>query len=246
MRKALLVAGCLLIAVALPLQAQDSSVRHDSFFGELWSTGEALGGGTGFDNGSWFAYPQPDQTVWWNQWFYDHPFAEDRYKVIWYDIFVTWEAVDPTGAVVTDQVPPPMIDVALNWSTPLWSELQEPVPPLPDLVFTDGRDDSWAIGRENIWSAPAPIDGNLFLPPDDPWILPEYNPEWVSIDIRFSEPLLPPNGNGIPGTPDVPVDVIYKVKIQGDISHACVPEPGSVSLILAGMIGLFLIRRRRS
>jgi hypothetical protein len=55
----------------------------------------------------------------------------------------------------------------------------------------------------------------------------DYNPEWVSIDVLTS--------GGLPN--------IEAVSVFGSITHECVPEPATLSLLALG--GLALIRRRR-
>ena len=145
----------------------------------------------------WFNYLQDGG--WWNEWFYDDPpMPPPWYKVIEYDLCVI-EGPDPSAGSV---------EIAINWSTMLYPEnpLEPPLPPTydnPDYVM-----------REVIYAGEAceVLSGTF--------IIPDYNPEWISIDVRG-----------------------YDVQIIGCIEHTCIPEPATLGLILVG--GLALIRRKR-
>jgi hypothetical protein len=121
--------------------------------------GEFLGGGGDDPYGDgWYYYPQYE---WWNIWFYDHPFDSTRRKIghIEFDVFpVSYSA-------------PMWVEVAVNWSTDLWEGTG---PPLP------GEDEDLFIGRQILFSSDW-AEGNYG--PFPYWIL-DYNPEWVSIDVR--------------------------------------------------------------
>jgi len=110
----------------------------------------------------WYYYPE---FGWWNIWFYDHPLDYNRHKNI-----ITELVILPTG-------PDAYIDFAVNWSTDQWSLDQLPgdsAPPLP------GVPEELYIGREILYSGPiqGPTPLNL------EYIIEDYNPEWVSIDVR--------------------------------------------------------------
>jgi hypothetical protein len=152
-------------------------------------------GGVGSDPDfpDWYEYPVTD---WWNVWFFDHPFDWNRHKLVY--IHVDVDTAGP-GAFLT---------LAVNWSRYPWS-LQEtpPVgPPLPGDVAplvcqgdyetscVDDGDCSVAevegpcgpyleelyIGREVLFEGPVTAG----QPIDMYWVWPNYNPEWVSIDVR--------------------------------------------------------------
>lgn len=159
-KKLILVSLCVLVAsLAVPAKAQPI---RDAFFVSFDEHGEAtMGGGTGFNGGEWYYYPN---TGWYNQWFYDGPLDPDRYKEI--DLFMT---IMPTVAGA-------QADVAINWSSDDYENGtgQPPIPPL-----TIGEEESWIV-REIVFTGevllPEVISGTLTIP--------GYNPEWVSIDIR--------------------------------------------------------------
>jgi len=55
-------------------------VRNDNFMLAMNEEGfPEMMNGSGYNNGTWYEYPNFD---WWNVWFYDHPVATDRRKVI--------------------------------------------------------------------------------------------------------------------------------------------------------------------
>ncbi|MEZ5359155.1 MAG: dockerin type I domain-containing protein [Candidatus Zixiibacteriota bacterium] len=121
------------------------------------------GGGTGAFGTGWYFYPEDD---WWNIWFYDHPFDPERRKVgfIEYDIIL----LDPTN--------PGYIEIAVNWSTDLWSIEQPPgdsTPPMP------GVPELPYIGRTILYAGEV-VNGHYRFP----YEILDYNPEWVSVDVR--------------------------------------------------------------
>ncbi len=118
--------------------------------------------GTDFYGDGWYDYP----SNWKNIWFYDHPFDPDRYK----------EAHIEFDAFVIDPGLPPTLELAINWSTDAWSIDQLPsdsAPPLP------GEDEALYIGRQVLLSETT-FGGHYSFD----ITLPDYNPEWVSIDVR--------------------------------------------------------------
>jgi hypothetical protein len=109
----------------------------------------------------WYRYP----TDWWNIWFYDHPFTYDRFKDI--HLFVDFVPTAPDASVV----------LAINWSTDLWSlEGNPPGPRRPPLPGDEPELDY--IGRHIVYQGevmPGPMEFD--------YTIPDYNPEWVSVDI---------------------------------------------------------------
>jgi uncharacterized repeat protein (TIGR01451 family) len=132
------------------------------------------GGGTDyFDDGTseygWYYY---ENTNWWNIWFYDHPFDPDRYKEIM--IYIPWHPYNP-------QYPTTFLEVAVNWATNAWNDPEKP--PIPPL--TPQREDLY-IGREILLATEVP-NGEQYLF----YTIPDYNPEWVSVDIRGNNFVIP-------------------------------------------------------
>ncbi len=124
-------------------------------------TGLFLGGGgqDAFGQG-WYFYPEED---WWNIWFYDHPFADDRYKdfVVEFDVF----PLDPGQ--------PMFFELAVNWSTDIWTLEGNQDPPLP------GVPEQLYIGRATLIATEFAEGHYIYT-----YRLPDYNPEWASIDVR--------------------------------------------------------------
>jgi hypothetical protein len=122
--------------------------------------GTFLGGGGGgaYGNG-WYFYPMDE---WWNIWFYDHPLDPERWKegTIEFDVF----KMDPGQ--------PGYFEIAVNWSTDLWDpgDSIPPLPPVDELLY---------IGRQTLFASEF-YEGHYVFD----YVIPDYNPEWVSVDVR--------------------------------------------------------------
>lgn len=149
---------------------------YETISNNFWLTmlpGGVFGGGGGSDaftdptNGDqWFYYPE---SRWWNVWFYDHPYDPNRLKII--HIVLDIEKSDPDI--------PNNIMFAVNWSTDVWSlEMNPPgedrIPPLPGVNQVDNF-----IGRYTLLNMQDAVGRYTF-----DFVLPDYNPEWVSIDVQ--------------------------------------------------------------
>ncbi len=165
MRKYAILLTCLLLALFAFLVMADSIT---DYFWVTVSTGVVLeGGGSGFNDGEWYDYP----SLWINQWYYDHPYDPTRGKIIQVEFdYVTWDTT-----CVSD------ITVAINWSTPEWSELAhgDTLPPLPDEV---GEDEELYIERHIVLDECAKFTEVQHF--EFYYEITDYNPEWVSIDVR--------------------------------------------------------------
>jgi len=134
-----------------------------------------LSGGAGFypggiDGTGWFEYFQPEWEFW-NIWFYDHPFDYDRKKTVHIDFDV--DVIDPQMEG--------WLTFVINWSTDIWSlEGQPPGDSMPPIGRFDPQTELMFIGRDTLY------DGPVFVGPHHyafDWEYPNYNPEWVSIDV---------------------------------------------------------------
>jgi hypothetical protein len=228
--RGILTAVPLALALALALgvgsAAADTLEVYDNFWVQMGPDGQVVGGGgTGYNptggEGVWYEYPA---SGWWNQWFYDHPFSWERWKVIC--VCFTVAPYDPAvGGPGASPLPEPYtIEVAINWSTPLWSGEEEggttTAPPLPEPGWTLD-DELLYIERETVlqYTGTEPYEFMLCE-----FIIPDYNPEWVSIDIRGTN---------------------FQI-MDGVIWHACViPEPATMSLLGIGIAALAVTRIRR-
>jgi len=165
-----------LLFVALPSAfAQRDDIEDPNAYPGSWfrasldTDGNFISGdGHGYNGGTWYYYPQ---TGWYRQWYYNHPYSTERRGYLRYEVYI--RAVDPTKQTY--------VEINFNWTTPEWSQLGLKRPPLPIDTPTAGQEsrymmskrlyvvDHWYIGTiEPIYSH----------------IIEEYNPEWVSIDIR--------------------------------------------------------------
>jgi len=171
------------------------------FWVELDSQGypnEDLSGGTDYyDDGrsinGWYFY---EFSEWWNIWFYDHPFDPERYK----EIDVSFQLFKANPGM------PSYVEIAINWATDFW----EPggPPPLPPL---DPQYEDVVIGRYTLLESEEFREGFYEFPT---FYIEEYNPEWVSMDVRGFN---------------------YRI-VEGIIAHDCLPSTSQQSLDLAFVI----------
>lgn len=107
----------------------------------------------------WYYY---ENTGWWNTWFYDDPLDPNKKKII----HISFDLAAPS----------PDFQLAVNWSTDQWPT--DSGPPLPPLTV---EEEEMYIGRHilepetGIWET-----GHY----EFDYEVHEYNPEWVSIDVR--------------------------------------------------------------
>jgi len=168
------VGALLVLLVAARAAAQEWDAENPHMYPDAWyritlgQGGELLAGdGHGYGAG-WHYYPQ---TGWYRQWFYNQPYNPNRMGYLEYEVYI--KAVDRTK--------PTYAEVRFNWATPQWSQRGLKHPPLPADAPTAGDEatymasrhlylvDNWQIGT---------------VEPIAYYIIREYNPEWVSIDIR--------------------------------------------------------------
>jgi hypothetical protein len=223
MYKVLTVSMTVLLLAGATVWAQPT---HDTFWVTLEGDNQSYGGGgSGWNaiggEGEWIYYSQSD---WWSQWFYNDPPDPDRWKEISYDIFLEpW-----TGGTEGVDL---LVEVALNWST---IDFPQSGPNgSPPLTGEEQFIERWEIYQGST-AEPQNIIGD--------YVIPDYNPEWVSIDVRvyaWGEIEMPGPGGGEPGFEWMPM----QVNMTGDIWHECVPEPATLGLLLIG--GLALLRRKR-
>jgi hypothetical protein len=233
--------SCLLVlaALAAPLSAQ---ARHDTCYAAFVGGELQESGGTGWNHGEWICYPE---TGWWTQWFYAGRPDPERCKEIHFRIRIGPVLVGPpTDRLASLAInwshlefpqtgpggPPPMPDqewaidrrVIFGELGPVWIDLEIPQtgpggpPPMPDQECT--------VQRRVVLSEQDP--SYIEIRTVAPFVIEEYNPEWVSIGVTFN-----PSYEG-------------ELLIDGEIWHECVPEPATV-LLLCGAAATALWRRER-
>jgi len=205
------VAAVVMVVVVMGMVGPASAEAIDSFF-DIWLVGNneiESSTGNGYMNGEIFLYPQ---TGWWNQWFFNEPEIFDRWKVIDYVITVD----DPSAPVGGGDI----LEVVVNWSTPLWPD--PAVPPIPGMLPPGLPEEDFIVREAVIWNGPVDIGKTL----EGTIIIDQYNPVWVSIDVRAT-----------------PLTGLSTFNIAGHIYHECLPEPATLGLLAVG--GLALLRKRR-
>ncbi len=126
------------------------------------------GDGDGYGRGTWYHYPQ---TGWYRQWFPNGSYDPDRRGYLHYEVYI--KAVDPNR--------PTYVEINFNWATPEWSLRGLDRPPLPEDIQT-AADESLYMGTRRLY-----LVDNWFIGTIEPiakYTIEDYNPAWVSIDIR--------------------------------------------------------------
>ncbi len=127
--------------------------------------------GTGWNNSTWFVYPNFD---WTNVWFYDHPMDQNRRKIISGNM-----VVEPRDSEQLSYV-----EIVWNYSTPEWPGWPEIAqPPLPeDFINNPDLEDQMIVRTDPLYSNELIISEPFFI--EVPYEIMDFNPEWLSIDIR--------------------------------------------------------------
>lgn len=126
------------------------------------------GDGHGYNDGTWYYYPQ---TGWYRQWYYNAPYSADRKGYLKYEVYI--KAVDPTQMTY--------VEINFNWATGAWSQLGLDRPPLPSDTPTADQETPYMSSRRLY------VVDNWYIGTVEPiysHTIEEYNPEWVSIDVR--------------------------------------------------------------
>ncbi len=154
------------------------------------------------EDGLWYSYVAPSGEQWFNIWFFDDPLDMSKMKKIRMGFYVM---------TINPEIPG-MLFYVVNWSTPAWDPDIPGFPPPGAEVF---------IQR-------SPTNGPIPVPPMIPqpgqWFelyfeIPDYNPEWISVDIFgnniqvLQQPVPPP--------PESPLSAWYDGGPGGIIVHEC-------------------------
>jgi len=163
MKRFICILSCFVFVVLCTGVAAHAAL--DDFYCTVTGYDNVSGGGTGYDGGTWFEYPQGTEESWWNQWFYNGPIVLPG--GIWGEFSFDYAPIDPEQESY--------LNITMNWTTPDWSP-NPAAPPLPGLPpnaedYIDGRQGYWGVSGESTF------DTGL-------WIPTGYSPEWMSISVR--------------------------------------------------------------
>ena len=176
---------------------------------------EGQSGGT-FDpelqeDGIWYLYDDAPGQPWWNIWWYNDPLDLTRMKKIRVGFWIT--TFDPGQ--------PGILQYVINWSTPDWV-----TPPLPLPGFPMPNQEQF-IQR-------SPIKAPMMIPPGTMqwiellYIVEDFNPEWVSLDVWGDNiiiemaPMAPPAESPL-------FEWWQPTMMGGIIVHECLPRDHSSS-----------------
>jgi hypothetical protein len=202
--------------------AASAEVVHNWFWADMdASTNTIIGSGyidgePMYQDTTFFEYPQDQEPTWSNAWSFNGGPIEGS-KWIEYSIQLSPNEPDMNGPTMIE---PGMIvvEVAINWSGPNWLDTTRPP--------TDPAEDPFIV-REIVYEGPVDF-GFEINNRGNPILIPDYNPIWVSYDVRVLDYAA--------GTDPF---------LGGDIQlwHEHVPEPATMSLPCIG--GLAMLRRKR-
>jgi hypothetical protein len=146
--------------------------RNDGLFMEMDENGDVVSSeGSGYNNGEWYYYPNTD---WWNVWFYDHPVDTSRHKLINGTI-----TLQPRLESFASNA-----EVVFNWSTPDWPGYPDmDRPPLPSDVTDPTLEDLYIVRSQTLFTGS--LTESIVIDVSD-FIIEDYNPEWLSVDVRGS------------------------------------------------------------
>ncbi|MBN1257325.1 MAG: PEP-CTERM sorting domain-containing protein [Planctomycetes bacterium] len=163
---AVIAAVLLLTSISISANGLQYYDTFNASFEQDWNI--TSGGGTGYNGGEWFYYPQSELTT---QWFYNGPFDPDRWKRVWGSV-----SIDPLDVNY-------YVEFAINWATPVWDP-SDPTggsaPPLPEDIVGALEEDF--IAHQSLFSFDEqnPVPGS---PIDFYFEILDFNPEWISVDF---------------------------------------------------------------
>ena len=202
------------------------------------------GGGSGYESGTWYYY---ENTDWWNQWYYNQPFDLNRDKLIHIE-FDVFRYNHPSDV---------WFELAVNWATDEWQ--REGPPPVPPLTPEDEEkyiSRAVLVETDQITPGPPPEGGQHYVLD---YVIRDYNPEWVSIDVRGYNFIIPHQPTDEPGIIEhvcvESLDLAFVITGEPEHPVGGTAIPVNKVMVLAPLLGLaavvtvisvVAIRRRRT
>jgi hypothetical protein len=164
------------------------------------------------EDGIFYFYQTPEN-AWYNVWFYDHPLDMTRMKIIRMGFWVKRLNTDIEAN----------ISYVVNWSTPDWDPAE---PGFPTPMDEDYIERSPVNGPVEVVFDPESPNGQWI---ELYYVIPDYNPEWVSVDIwgqnvTIVYELTPP-----PTTSPLYSWWIKDPQRGGILLHECLPKPAGAT-----------------
>jgi hypothetical protein len=188
------------------------SRKLDNFWMEMDDPGNLVTGGGTMDDegetGEWLEYIHaPGSIDWWNIWFYNGPFVQENIKKIRMGFWVQKLVPSLAGEVY----------FVINWSTPEWTGPGFPLPGQEQYIRRS------PVNYEEVTES-----GTHYQWIELSYVVSDYNPSWVSVDIWGKNIRIPEGGSATAGLSLSQGSLLYNYWTPGMpggiIVHECLPE----------------------
>lgn len=164
----LVLAALVTLASTAQAQIEDPDLYPGTWYRIEFDEDGNYSGGDG-DGSGWYYYPTADR---YRMWFENGAYDPNRKGYLEY-----WAYIMPVKPGASSSC-----SIYFNWTTPEWSALGNKYPPMPEDVPTMNEENEYMSGA-NLHSFENLVNFES-IEPVDSMSINEYNPDWVSIDIR--------------------------------------------------------------